>query len=91
MYDYSTGDYKFRYPHKLNPRYLTASKEPMKLQSPLEEFRPSKWLTAHGSLDLILAMAKQHARAEPKEIPELSMAPTITEEEALLLAPIFVR
>ena len=51
----------------------------------LEKFRPPKYLTAHGSLDAILALAQPYARGDGDDPPELSMAPTATQEEASLL------
>ena len=80
VWDESTSDYKFRYPHKPNP-----SKK-LRKHGIDQEFisRIPRFLTVHGSLDGVLDIALPIAKGEGEEV-ELSAAPTSTLEERALL------
>ena len=80
VWDESTSDYKFRYPHKPNP-----SQKMRKIGiDPDFARRAPRFLTVHGTLDAVLAIALPHAKGEGNEV-ELSAAPTSTPEERALL------
>ena len=76
VWDESTSDYKFRHPTKKNPRFFK------KHRGIDDDFRKrTPVLTFHGSLDTILSLAQPIAKGPSKEWPEISAAPTATEDE----------
>lgn len=81
VWDESISNYKFRYPYTPKPS------EKMK-RAGIDgfdfSFRTSGFLSAHGPLDAVLALALPWARGDGQEV-ELSLAPTSTPEEKALL------
>lgn len=77
VFDASANHYKFRYPKKQNPHAGEKDVD--------GEFRRSRILTAIGSLDAVLALALQEARASRLDVPQLSASPFATEDERRLV------
>lgn len=82
VYDESTSDYKFRYPYKENPsaKLKSAGIDAFEFKRRTQP----KFLTAHSSLDGVLALALPWAKGDGDQV-ELSAAPTSTPEERMLL------
>jgi hypothetical protein len=80
VWDESSSDYKFRYPYVLKP-----TRKLMGIDPDFKRSRRDRFLTAHGTLDAILALALPHAKGDGDEV-ELSAAPTSTPEERALLS-----
>jgi hypothetical protein len=78
VFDASTRDYAFIYPHRQNPRAGHRDRD-------LGEFRTSPFVTAHGSLDSMIALAQPVARGELAEMPTLSASPFATTLERELI------
>lgn len=80
VWDESTSDYKFRYPRIEKPS--------PKMQRNIDAIdfvrRRAQFLTAHGSLDGVLAIALPFAKGNGDEV-ELSASPTSTAQERSLL------
>lgn len=74
VWDISTADYAVLLP-KRNERKGRDE----------DGFRPPTWLTAHGSLDAVIAAIQPYAQGDSEEWPVLSAAPTATEAELDLL------
>ena len=81
VWDESTSDYKFRYPYTPKPSEKLRKSGIEGLDFRL---RTPRFLSAHGSLDGVLALALPWAKGEGNEV-ELSAAPTSTQEERALL------
>ena len=81
VWDESTSDYKFRYPYTPKPSEKLRKSGIDGLDFML---RTPRFLSAHGSLDGVLALALPWAKGEGNEV-ELSAAPTSTQEERALL------
>jgi hypothetical protein len=76
----SSKTYMFRWPNKTNPRH-TDSKPGIE-----EEFGTTPVLSTFGVLDSVLVQALNAAKGGPGGyIPELSVAPSATEVERLML------
>jgi len=84
VYDESTSDYKFRYPHTPKPSEALKRKIDDGFNPDFVRRRSAGFLSAHGSLDAILALALPWAKGDGSEV-ELSASPTSTVEERTLL------
>lgn len=81
VWDESTSDYKFRYPYTPNP---SKKMKRAGIDGFDFAFRTPSFLSAHGSLDGVLALALPWAKGSGDEV-ELSASPTSTQEERALL------
>lgn len=80
VWDESTSDYKFRYPYTPKP---SEKLRRIGIDADFKFSRPN-FLSAHGSLDGVLALALPWAKGSGDEV-ELSASPTSTQEERVLL------
>jgi hypothetical protein len=76
VFDASTDDYSFIYPGRKNPNAGRLGID--------EDFHRSPFLTAHGTLDAMIALAQPVAKGDSEGFPELSVAPSATKEERTL-------
>ena len=80
VWDASAGHYLFRWPNKVNPRFL--DRNPERVDD--IDFGPTPILSTFGILDVVLTQALNAARGDASDVPELSMAPSSTPEERSL-------
>jgi hypothetical protein len=78
VFDASAKCYALIHPNRRNPN---AGKRDLDLG----EFKRSPFLTEHGTLDAMIAIASGIARGDVEELPELSAAPSATPEERALV------